>query len=163
MRRPLVPTLALLLALSIAACDSDSPVAPNLPDGPVSWETLFEALNSFYTESTRQVVRTEATFETAWEDAVGDLMPAPDRPTVDFQRNMVLVVALGEQPEGCYDIEVTDAFGDGTDLTVTVTETEPTAGCGGCAQVVVQPVEVIRVPRADQVNFRTVTSMSCPA
>jgi hypothetical protein len=159
-RRPAL-SLTLLLTLPLAACDSDSPTAPELPDGPVTWETLYAADISGLTDSTRQVVRIDSTFESVWEDVAGSTMPPPELPTVDFQRDMVLVVALGEQPESCYAIEVTDAFGDGTDLTVTVTESRPTAACN-CLQVVVQPVEVVKVPRADQVDFRTVTAPSCP-
>jgi hypothetical protein len=163
MHRQHTLALALLLAPWAAACDNDSPVAPNLPDGPVQVVALYAATNSGFVDSTRQVVRTETAFETAWEDVVGSIMPPPELPTVDFQRDMVLVVAQGERPQGCHSIQVTDAFGDGIDLTVTVTETEPTPSCGGCTQAVVQPVEVVRVPRADQVDFRTEIADNCPA
>jgi PrcB C-terminal len=156
-------SLALLLSLPVAACNGSSPTVPTLPNGPITLgPPLYAAQNSGITESTRQVVRVQSTFEMVWADVVGAQMPVPPLPDVDFQRDMVLVVGLGTQPDGCYAIAVTDAFGDGIDLTVTVTETGPTPTCT-CALGLVQPVEVIEVPRADQVHFRTATATDCPS
>jgi hypothetical protein len=152
--------LALSIALILPGCDNKSPTAPALPEGPVEPVPLYASQTSGLIDSQRSVVRTEASFQETWDEIFVD-NPAPEPlPTVDFNVNMVLVVASGVQPDGCYSIAITDAFSDGTDLNVTVTETGPTAACM-CTQVEVQPVEVVQVPRADEVFFVNINESVC--
>ncbi|MDH3402220.1 MAG: protease complex subunit PrcB family protein [Acidobacteriota bacterium] len=154
LRRPTL--LALAAILLIPACDGKSPTAPTLPEGDVPWETLFQSQESGITEFRRDVIRVQSGLEALWNE----LGTRSELPIVDFNVDMVLVAASGEQPNSCYDIEVTAARSDGTDLTVTVTERTPTTICV-CPPVVVQPVEVIKVPRADEVFFTNITLASC--
>jgi len=153
--------LALAAITLFPSCDGESPAAPSLPDGDVTPFTLHAAPTSGLTMSQRVVVRTEAELATIWEQIFSDVAMPDEIPVVDFNRDMVLVVASGEKPESCNTIEITSAFGDGTDLTATVTETGPSAGCD-CAATLSQPVEVARVPRANEVNFLELLATSCP-
>jgi len=154
----------LLLAITtsglLPGCDNDSPTAPTLPEGPVVPVQLYAAQLSGLETQQRQVIRQEAQFEEVWEEIfVDDPMPL-ELPTVDFSVNMVLVVASGAQPNGCYSIAIDNASADGTDLTVTVTETGPTPVCM-CTLEEVQPVEVVQVPRADEVFFTNINVTTC--
>lgn len=152
--------LTLTTVVLLPGCDSKSPTAPTLPEGPVTPVQLLAAQMSGLTMQEREVVRTETVFQEIWDEIMSVSQQPTALPTVDFNANMVLVVASGEQPNGCYSIAVTEASADGTDLSVTVTETGPTADCL-CTTIVVQPVEVVQVPRADEVFFTNLTVTAC--
>lgn len=166
-RRPLGPAVVAAAGLAIVfslvalpGCDSKSPTAPILPEGEVIPVQLYVASTSGITEPERRVVRTDAAYDQLQLDIFGG-PPTEPLPIVDFNRNMVLAVASGEQPLACYSIGITFAESDGTDLSVTVTETGPAVGCS-CATVLSQPVEVVEVPRADDVSFSTEAGTACP-
>lgn len=161
-RRGLLVLAALLFALTAPGCDSDSPTAPLLTEGDVTPVELYASSTSGLDQSERRVVRTEAAYDELAMDIFDDDPDAEALPMVDFTRFMVLAVASGEQPEACHSIAVTGATSDGTDLDVTVTETGPTADCM-CAASLAQPVQVVSVPRADEISFRTVTATDCAA
>lgn len=150
------PFVALSMILLMPGCDGSSPTATTLPEGDIPWETLFTSQESGITDFRRAVVRVDADLQTLWTE----LRTTTEVPVVDFNVDMVVVVASGEQPEACNSIEVTAVVSDGTDLTVAVSEETPTATCM-CAQMLVQPVEVIRVTRANQVFFDNLTVATC--
>lgn len=154
--------IALLAVVSSPGCDGKSPTTPTLPNGEVTPRFLYAASSSGLTDSERRIVRTQAAYEELQAEIFANEPMAEELDEVDFNRNMVLAVASGEQPVACHTISITSASGDGIDLTVTVTETGPTAECL-CAAMVSQPVEVVEVPRADEVNFFTATATACPS
>ncbi len=150
------PLAALLMIALMPGCDGNSPTASTLPEGDVPYEVLFSSQESGITDFRRAVIRVDADLQTLWTE----LGTRAEVPMIDFNFDMVIAVASGEQPNGCYTIEVTGAVSDGTDLTVTVTEQTPTAVCA-CTDVVVNPVEVIRLPRANGVTFNNLTVATC--
>ncbi|MCZ6725994.1 MAG: protease complex subunit PrcB family protein [Acidobacteria bacterium] len=165
MKTLLIRRLSLLFifgaAIALApGCDGDSPAAPTLPEGEVVPVEIYAAQNSGLSMQEQRLVRTQAAFDALLEDIFGDDGVADGVVPPDFNIDMVLAVASGEKPDACYSIEISEASADGTDLTVTVTETEPTADCA-CAAVLVQPVLVVHVPRADAVRFFVTTSFTC--
>ena len=162
MRHLQLLSVAVLATALLPSCDGDSPVAPALPDGPVAPTSLYESSTSGLSTSERLVIRTVSELDSIWTEIFSDVATPDPVPTPDFNRDMVLVVASGEQPEACYRIKVTSAFGDGIDLTATVTEFEPTADCV-CEPTPSQPVAVVSVPRSDEVNFTDVTTTECEA
>ena len=163
--KPLLRCAALLVAIlvlsSTPGCDSKSPTAPTLPQGPVEPAVLYMATNSGLLLQERRIVRQKSEYDALQEDIFGDMPPMEPLQDVDFDRDMVLAVASGEQPVLCHSIGITAASSDGTDLTVTVTETGPPVGCS-CTDEPSQPVQVVRVPRADEVIFNTVSATACP-
>jgi hypothetical protein len=80
-------------------------------------------------------------------------------PAVDFAREMVVLVAAGEQSSGGHSVRVngTSTGADGA-LVVHVTRTAPGPGCMS-TMVITSPVDVVRVPRvagAVRTDTRTV-------
>jgi hypothetical protein len=81
------------------------------------------------------------------------MTPAPDPPRVEFEREMLIVVALGERPTGGYGIVVDSAETRPDGLFVTVRTIAPGKGCM-LTQALTQPVDIARVPRHEgQVGF----------
>lgn len=160
MRRLLALSLTLAALFTIAACDSDAPTAPTLPDGPVTLNSLFKSQFSDIEMFERTEIRDQDSFDAAWIRALGSDPAPPPKPPVDFGQDMVLLVASGAEDNDCFSIAITSAAADGTDLTVTVTETGPDADCS-CANIIVQPVELVQVPRADRVDFDNINAFAC--
>jgi hypothetical protein len=110
------------------------------------------------TESTRLVIRDASAWAEMWA-RLSTVRPVPPLPTVDFNREMVVVTALGARPSGGHSIVVEGASREGGTVYVTVRSETPGSGCL-LSQALTSPVDVARMPRTDdpvQFRERTVT------
>ncbi|HYO16774.1 MAG TPA: protease complex subunit PrcB family protein [Thermoanaerobaculia bacterium] len=132
---------ALLVAALLAGCDGDVIVDPD-DEGPVRFETLYQSQFSDIDDSGEEIVRSSSEWRRVW-DAIGADRPLP---SVNFDRDMVAVVAIGERPDGCYDVEIRDIEVDFGVIEVEVDLIEPGSNCG-CSDVIVQPVHAVVLDR----------------
>ena len=81
-------------------------------------------------------------------------IPAP-LPAVDFDKEMVAAVFLGEKPTGGYGVEISSAEVADRSLTVFVRETSPKPGAM-VTQAINQPFHIVRIEAAgvETVSFR---------
>lgn len=145
------PALLLVPAL-LAACDSSTPTAPR--ESPLAVETVASAFYSGFTSPRRATLRTAGEWAEAWQTLYAGQSEVPPLPAVDFDRALVVVVAAGNRPTGCYAIDVTGASlrGEGAVL-FEVTETVPGPACA-CTLALTQPVHIVKIPRvAGPVTF----------
>ena len=149
--------LLIALVLSAAACsqaaaprESGSPVRViRLRPEPYSL-TYFSGLD----ESQRAVVRDEAAWRGAWAAIWRRHSPEPPLPQVDFDREMLVIAALGTRPTTGYGILVDSAFAEGDGLLVRIRTVTPGPRCG-TGQALTQPVDVARLTRTQGVvRFR---------
>jgi hypothetical protein len=98
-------------------------------------------------EPAERVARDRAAWEAAWQSLHRGLAAGP-APAVDFGRDMVALVALGDRPTGGYAVRIegTSVAPDGA-LLVHVVRTRPGPTCM-LTQATTSPVDVARVPRA---------------
>lgn len=115
-----------------------------VPDDRV--EPLLEESYGNLDEEAREVVRTPDLWADAWQRLHGGGSPVPERPTVDFERSVVVVAAMGSRPSGGYDIEVEGVHRQGETLYVVVRETSPGERCG-VTLAMTAPTTAVRVPR----------------
>jgi hypothetical protein len=107
-------------------------------------------------EKARVVVRDAAEWVRSQELLAVSAGAGPTPPAVDFERDMVILVAMGRKPTGGYDIEVSQVTRGDTLLSVTVTETAPGRSCM-TTQAFTAPAVAVRVPRyVGQVRFTEV-------
>ncbi|HUP27074.1 MAG TPA: protease complex subunit PrcB family protein, partial [Chloroflexia bacterium] len=66
-------------------------------------------------------------------------------PAVDFKSNFVIAAFWGNKPNGCYTLKIESVALNQGSLHVTINQIERT---GGCTQVIVQPNDLVLVPRA---------------
>lgn len=135
----LLPTLALLPFLVLGCTDSPTD-AGNLS---VEFETILQAPDSGLTNEGQQVVRNQTDWARVWGDLHAHASPAPPLPDIDFGRDIIVVTAMGERPDSCYNIEVAEVIVRGGRVSIRVVQTT-TVGCA-CATVITHPVHVIRV------------------
>jgi hypothetical protein len=107
---------------------------------------LYRNAKSQLPTSVRLAVLDTADWTAIWKRIVGSSSTAPV-PAVDFSREMLLVVGMGESPCMGYEINVDTVFRDKDKrIYAVVRERHHGARCG-CLNEVVSPVDVIRVPR----------------
>ena len=101
-----------------------------------------------FTERARVVIRSDAQWAQAWDRVVDRVMPKPERPAVDFSREIVVLVAMGQRPSGGYAVAIDGVFEADGRLYVRVNERSPGQSCFVTAALT-QPVDAVRVPRRD--------------
>jgi hypothetical protein len=114
--------------------------------------------DSRFEDPVRRVIRSETEWWKFWNDLYGDTANA-EPPAVDFEQEMIIVVALGGRPSPGYSIDI-DVFGSEYRARVRVRETKP---CNGQAALAVMtfPVAAFRVQRIDEVRFVEVEPDEC--
>jgi len=149
--RPRSPLLFIALALGVVGCGQ--PLAPDPPATPVSVVRLRAEPYSFayysgLIEPQRLVVRDPAAWAEIWAAIWKRQSPLPELPQVDFAREMLVVVALGERPTGGYDILVDSAVATPDRLEIWI---RAIASRCGVTQALTQPVDIARLPRSEAV------------
>ena len=111
-----------------------------------------EPFSFTYVSQVRQpeqlVIRDQAAWVKAWASLWPSLAPIPAPPNVDFSREMIVFVALGERPTGGYTILVDSAGANAAGVTVWIGTLSPGPHCG-TTQALTQPVDIARLPRQD--------------
>jgi hypothetical protein len=108
---------------------------------------LYKNAKSQLPTAVRLEVLDTADWAAIWKRVVGPSSMAPI-PSVDFSREMLLVVGMGQAPCMGYQINVDTVFRDADKrIYAVVRERHHGARCG-CLNEVVSPVDVIKVPRS---------------
>jgi hypothetical protein len=81
----------------------------------------------------RLVVRDSAHWERVWSRLAARVGPREPTPAVDFGREMIIVVAMGERRSGGFDVDIDSIRSNGRELLVYVTEETPGEFCGTTA------------------------------
>ncbi len=79
---------------------------PPLP--PVMWDDIDQGTQSGYHDELIGLIEDETAWTAFWEEHASNLLPPPPKPAIDFESKMVAVVMLGEKPNSCYDVKITD-------------------------------------------------------
>jgi protease stability complex PrcB-like protein len=139
MRMRRVASLLMLLA-SFTACAAVA--------GTVPFSTLAKGPVSGVDQPTQIVVRSQNDWAALWSRHVRTQTPPPPPPSVDFSRDMVVALFMGQRPTGGYAIEVTQIERTDAGLAVRYRTRRPDPSSMQM-QVLTQPYHLITVPRAD--------------
>jgi hypothetical protein len=144
----------LALTAGCGSSDPTQPVGPSLPIVRLRSDPYSFAIYSGLDSPERLVVRDAATWQTVWNQIYRGQSPVPPAPSVDFSRDMIVVVALGARPSSGYNILIDGASELANDgVSVIVDSSSPGSNCVD-AQVLTQPVDIARVPlRQGPVSF----------
>jgi protease stability complex PrcB-like protein len=151
--------LAVVLGAAIACCadlaiaqhDSTREVVPvtRLGRGATAY-TTYSGLN----DSVRAVIRDSAEWSAVWKGITRPFYPPPMLPQVDFDRDMVVVAALGARSTGGYDIVIEGARQDSSTIEIALRTSSPAPGCPVSAATT-QPVDLATIPASSRsVRFR---------
>ncbi len=149
-----------VLTLALAGLVSTGCASSSGPHRKFVWRTLSKGLVSGVTDSRRLTLRSEADFLKLWAEHAADASQIALPPKVDFTREMVLAVTLGNRPTGGYLIDIVDIELRGRTLRVLVGERSPQPGALQIQQQT-QPYAFVSLPlMAARVDFRTVRDAS---
>lgn len=120
------------------------------------WRTLSRGLTSGLVEPRREVLRDEAEFFRVWAEHAAEVARPALPPKVDFAKEMVVLVAMGQRPTGGFFIEVVDVELHGRTLEIRISERVPKPGTYQLQQVT-QPFQFIALPGVQaRIRFRNV-------
>lgn len=122
------------------------------------------AMNSGYETPATLVIRDSSAWAAAWSTIQLGVEPPAAMPAVDFAREMLVLVAIGQQPNGGHSVVITSSTYDSTGAVVVRAEhATPGSSCMN-TMALVQPVDVARIPQTDATVRFEVTPMTreCP-
>ncbi len=137
--------LILALPLLAAGC-----LGPEIPEEELPITVLAQGQQSLQTETRFEWITDPDGFESLWETT-----QTGARPSVDFERDGVIAVFLGEQPTGGHSIRVDRAVLGDDELMVEVVLQSPGPECI-TTQALTRPYQMVSVPQvAEQATFTT--------
>jgi len=128
---------------SVAGAPSEQGYAPYGNNRTLDLRRIGQWTRTGIGESRRLVIRDVNAWDQFWSE-----LGVGDRPSVDFNHDVVVAVAAGQRPTGGYEIAVDRVTQSNGELTVDVVERTPGPNCMTTASLT-QPVDVVVVPAAD--------------
>lgn len=104
---------------------------------------------SGYDTAQNLVVKDKGAFEAVWRKIHASVFPTPEPIGVDFEKEMIIVVFMGQCPTGGYSINIIDVVENADKLEVQVTRKRPASG-DTVPMVVTQPFCLVRMERVDK-------------
>jgi hypothetical protein len=135
--------------LRVAAIES------NRSTDRVSFKTIARGVRSGVREPLETVIRSQTDWQSLWgRHTSTGTAPSPP-PTVDFDKELVAAVFLGEKPSGGYGVEISSAEVADNSLTIFVKETSPKPGAI-VTLAINQPFHIVRIEThgIESVSFR---------
>jgi hypothetical protein len=99
-------------------------------------------------EAARRAVRDAQAWAKLWAELQKIVEPVPALPEVDFERQMVLAVFLGQRSSGGHSVRIESVKRDGDELAVSVSVRSPPPG-GMVTMALTQPYDIVVVERFD--------------
>lgn len=133
------------LVLLLAACTACVAAL----EATVPFSTVAKGLDSGVRERTQAVARTQGEWVALWDRHTRTRTAPPPPPAVDFSREMVVALFMGERPTGGYEIEVTQVERTAAGLTVHHRAKSPDPG-DMLTQSLTSPFHLVKLARTDE-------------
>lgn len=157
----LLPVALLLAASLLVGCLEGGGPAPATGAVQVAMRDLDQGASSAIDEPVRRVVADDAAWAAFWAEHAADQIPAPAPPEVDFAKERVLAVVMGQKSSGCFGIAVTNVTRDGPG--VVHARVESFEGGPVCAAVLTSPYHFVAIEdRTSQVAFEDANASAPP-
>lgn len=148
--QPSVSVLALSLLAPIAVARAqDQMVILGARDSAAH---VYRSDRSGYADATRLVIRDAEEWRRAWALLAAGRADTASPPRVDFRREIVILAAFGARPSAGHIVAIDTVRRAGVALEAVVRTVTPGDSCMN-AFMLVQPVDVVRVPRSDRPVF----------
>ena len=163
----LILSMSLLVLLSIPLPAAHGIMEPHHPwkivfanraarhANQVLFQTVLKDYRSGVRDPIEAVARNQTEWSALWKRHASIEPNPPPLPAIDFSKEIVVAVFLGEKPTGGHDVEIVSTErSDGT-LLISFVEKSPRPG-GMVTQAFTQPFHIVRVAAqsAARVNFR---------
>lgn len=133
-----------ILALSVTILASVAfGFAKKKPPVAIEFTTIESGTLSGVTEPMDLVVKGESEWEYLWDLTHRNLVPKPERPEIDFKKEMVLATLMGERNSSGYRIEIGEVALEEGIIKVKVSNFETP----GNLTIMTQPYHIVKIPR----------------
>ena len=105
--------------------------------------------NGGFKTKTNLVISTQKEFLKIWGQAFVNYMNKETAPEVDFEKNIILLVALGEKTSGGHTIKVNSVTESKDNTVVKVLEISPGKGCM-TAEVITYPYQIVQIEKPNK-------------
>lgn len=129
-----------MVVMALSACTATAPVTPDEGPRALPFGELARGNNSHQTERRHMLITDQATLLAVWRDLDGRMPPS-----IDFERQAVLAVFMGQRRTGGYSIRVDEVVRDGDVLKVGVETRSPGADCI-TTQALTEPYHLVVIP-----------------
>jgi hypothetical protein len=114
------------------------------PTIPVTFRSVGKGYRSGVRAPLQIVARSQNEWTALWrQHASGDSSSRPP-PAIDFEKEVVVALFLGERPTGGYDVQISRAEQTNDGLTIYYREKDPPLG-GMVIQALTQPFHIVRI------------------
>jgi hypothetical protein len=114
------------------------------PSNQVPFQTVAKGARSGVVEAAQMVVRTQAEWSALWQKHSSFEMNPTQAPAIDFNKELVIGIFLGQKPTGGYDVEIAGAEQSDGMLTVSFREKSPRPGAI-LTQAFTQAFHIVRI------------------
>lgn len=128
--------LSLLMCASVSAKESSQPTIRNLAKGGFSG----------FQKPVQIVITNKTQWADIWSKHSAKQIPAKPAPEVDFEKESVLFVALGQKRSGGFSIEIAGVDRSGGKTNILIRTHAPKPG-GMQLQAITSPFHIVAVPR----------------
>ncbi|MGB0887377.1 MAG: protease complex subunit PrcB family protein [Vicingaceae bacterium] len=144
MKKILLTSTILVLIIFQLSCNCTKNAKPTTSN--LSFTELKSGNASDYNNAETIKINTKEEFKPVWEKCYAKYDRKPALPEIDFNTNMLVVIALGERNSGGYSLQVEKVIESKNTITITATETKPGVNCAS-ASVMVYPFQIILLPK----------------
>lgn len=125
------------------------PIVAPASDGAQSFTTVARGAYSSFEKSGVKAVKTKAAWFALKDEGLADgHQTLPPAASIDFDREMFIVAAMGQRRTGGYAIEITQVVENDDALTVYYQLRTPASG-SFVTQALTSPYHIIRLPKSD--------------
>jgi hypothetical protein len=114
------------------------------PTTRLSFQTIDKGSRSGVREPLQTVVRHSAEWNALWQKHASVKPNPPSTPAVDFSKDIVAAVFLGEKPTGGFDVEIVRIDQTATAVVIEYREKSPLPG-SVVTQALTQPFHIVKV------------------
>jgi len=123
---------------------------------PLNFEVIAESSNSGFLEQSNRVIENIDELDKTWETAFINYTRKKPIPILDFEKQSVLLVTMGEKSNGGFSIKVDSVKENENLISVNIIELHPGKSCA-TESVIVYPFQIISLEKTTKkVVFKTV-------
>lgn len=118
----------------------------NVSKQRLSFKTTDNEQISAIKQSKNLVIKDQATWASVWKE---HKTTAQELPNIDFSKNMLMAVFLGEKPSACHSLRDLTIWRSDGKINVSYNETMP-GPLTKCAYMLVAPAIIVEIPKSDE-------------
>ena len=131
-----------LLSAVISACSTQGNDEKKLP-----MEIILDGTYSAIEEKREVLLNNNDDYQKLMTEVYKNLDQMPRIPVVDFNKNSVVAVFIGNRSNGGFMVSI-DSITEGKNLTVNITETTPGSNCM-VTDAITRPFSLVKIPKTD--------------